>query len=69
MATTSKEFKDELDIRYRTDTQIITTTVFTNNSVSMKYRGVFKLAKREKGKLYYEQQAGRYASLKEVMIE
>ncbi len=69
MVVCSKEFKEELDVRYRTDTQIITTTVFTNNPVSMKYRGVFKLDKRESGKLYYEQQAGKYKSLKEVMVE
>jgi hypothetical protein len=69
MATLAKEFKEELDVRYSTDVKMITTTVFTNKPVSMKYRGVFKLDKRESGKLYYMKEAGSFDSLKSVMKE
>lgn len=69
MAVLSKEFKEELDIKYKMNTDIIHTTVFTNNPVSMKYRGVFKLASRDEGKLHYEAEAGKYRNLKEVLKE
>ena len=67
MAILMKDFKEELSVRYLSEVGIITTTVFSNKSVSMKYRGIFKLAKRDAGKLYYEQIAGKYRSAKEVL--
>lgn len=69
MAVKSKEFKEELDFKYRTCVDYITTTVFSNNSVSMKYRGVFELDKRESGKLYYDAKAGSIPSMKAVITE
>lgn len=69
MAVKAKEFKEELDFKYRTSVDVITTTVFSNNSVSMKYRGVFELDKRENGKLYYDAKAGSMPSMKSVIAE
>lgn len=62
----STEFKERLDIDLMGDVQIITTTVFTANSVSMKYRGVFELELREPGKLIYDAKAGSLGKLKSI---
>jgi len=67
MAILSKEFKEELDIRYYSDISLINTNVFTNKNVSMKYRGVFNKSRKEIGKISYEQRAGKYQSFKEVI--
>lgn len=67
MGVLSTEFKAEIDIRYKLDTGIISTSVFTEKPVSMKYRGVFELSERGIGKLYYTQKAGKLGSLEEIM--
>lgn len=63
----STEFKEELNIRYKHECGIISTSVFTDKPVSMKYRGVFKLAERGIGKLYYIQQAGVRGYLDDIL--
>jgi hypothetical protein len=44
----------------------LTTMVFTDKPVSMKYRGLFKLARRDEGKLVYSTEMG-IRNLKEVI--
>lgn len=58
MCTLLDTFKEELDIRFQTSIDKIQTTVFTDKPVSMKYRSVYKMTKREGGKLNYEAHAG-----------
>lgn len=67
MGVLSTEFAKELKVKYRTDLEAIHTTVFTNKPVSMKYRGVYTLAKKDAGKLHYEAPAGKLGNLKQVM--
>jgi len=45
---------------------IIQTTVYTDKPVSMKYRGIYKLERREEGRLIYRTQAG-CLKLKDVL--
>lgn len=67
MGVLSSEFKEELDIRYKHECGIIATSVFTDNPVSMKYRGVFKLYERCVGKLHYIQEAGIRGHLDDIL--
>lgn len=67
MGALSSEFKAELDIRYKNDVGIISTSVFTDKPVSMKYRGVFDLAERGTGKLYYIQQSGKLGPIDDIL--
>lgn len=67
MATLSTEYKTELDIRYRNDISVISTSVFTDKPVSMKYRGVYNLDERATGKLYYSQKAGKLGALNDIV--
>lgn len=67
MGVLSQEYKDELDIRFKVDVKTISTSVFTDKPVSSKYRGVFNLAERAVGKLYYTQTAGVRGKLSEIV--
>jgi hypothetical protein len=60
----SKEFKTFLEGKFVRKIDTIATTAFTDNPVSMKYRGMFELASRNPGKLGYIGQMGRW-TLKE----
>ncbi len=65
MAALSKEVQDFLTQRLVAPVKTIGTTVYSEKPVSMKYRGVWDLVKREKGKLLYGGQAGKW-TLKEA---
>lgn len=67
MAMKKKDFQFELNARFKTNIEEITTTVFTDKPISMKYRGVFNLHKRENGKLIYRTHLGLYANDKELV--
>ena len=67
MGVLSEEYKAELDIRFKQDVGTISTSVFTDKPVSMKYRGVFDLSERGSGVLYYTQKAGILGSLEEII--
>lgn len=67
MGVLSSEFHEELNVKFKTQVRIISTSVFTDKPVSMKYRGVFDLSERGVGKLYYTQEAGKLGTLIEVM--
>ena len=67
MAMKKKDFEEELNARFKTQIQEITTNVFTDKPVSMKYRGVFKLFKRHNGKLTYRTTLGMYKDDKELI--
>ena len=69
MGVLSKEFQRELNIKYKTTVEKIATTVFSDKPVSMKYRGIFDLDKRQGGKLYYKQVPGKFESNDEVIKE
>ncbi len=60
----SKEVQAELEQKLCSRVKIIGTTAFTNNAVSMKYRGIFKVAGRSEGKVNYLGPAGKW-TLKE----
>lgn len=68
MAILSQEFKDEVSIRFKENTQRLVTNVFTKHPVSMKYRGVFKLLTREAGKLVYVGETGKFGRLQEEVL-
>ena len=68
MATKSSEMKEALSSRMIRDYKSILTTAFTDQPVSMKYRGVYELAKRDKGFLNYRA-AFDNTSLKEVVSQ
>jgi hypothetical protein len=67
MGVLSNEYREELCIRFKTEVSIISTSVFTDKPVSMKYRSVFDLAERGLGKLYYTQTAGKLGSLDQIV--
>jgi hypothetical protein len=69
MAILSEEFKKEVGIRFKENIYNFVTNVFTNNPVSMKYRGVFKLHTRETGKLVYVGEAGSYNRLNVEVLQ
>lgn len=64
MGTLSSELKEELDIRFKSNVDKISTSVFTNKPVSMKYRGIYQLDERDNGKLYYSQVPAKLGTLK-----
>ena len=66
MAVKCREIKQALEEMFIREYKSILTTAFTNNPVSMKYRGVFELAKRGKGFLNYRGEFEN-TSLKEVV--
>jgi hypothetical protein len=66
MAVTCREMKQVLDEMHIRDYASILTTAFTDRPVSMKYRGVFDLAKRGEGFLNYRGTFGENA-FKEVV--
>ena len=53
MLATSATIIERLEVRLAQRIREVHTTAFTNRPVSMKYRGVFDLKKREPGKLHY----------------
>ena len=59
MCELSHDTQMEIARKYGEYYKAIKTPVYTNNPVSMKYRGVFKLAKREEGKLTYIGEFGK----------
>jgi hypothetical protein len=66
MAVKCREVRQTLNEKTIRDYRSILTTAFTDKPVSMKYRGVFELAKRGKGFLNYRADF-EDASLKEVV--
>ena len=67
MAMKKKDFEKELNARFKTQIEQITTNVFTDKPVSMKYRGVFKLYKRHNGKITYRTTLGKYQNDTELL--
>ncbi len=66
MLAKSKETVEDVKNKMLMDYQTMNTTVFTDKPVSMKYRGVFKLAKKEPGKLMYETELNPLRKIKEI---
>ncbi|MBI5725029.1 MAG: hypothetical protein HZA50_13795 [Planctomycetes bacterium] len=60
----SREVRDDLEQWLCTRIKVIGTTAFTDNPVSMKYRGLFDVHSRSEGKVNYLGPAGKW-SLKE----
>lgn len=58
MSTKTKELQEILREKFIQAVEFILTTAFTDNPVSMKYRGVFELMKRGEGFLQYTAPAG-----------
>jgi len=69
MSLLSKEYHDEVNIRFKEKIELFVTNVFTDKPVSMKYRGAFKMLERTDGKLTYIGELGRYGKLDNVIIE
>jgi Phage DNA Adenine Methylase-like domain 1/Phage GNAT-like domain len=67
LAATCPEMKQVLDEMHIRDYASILTTAFTDRPVSMKYRGVFDLAKRGEGFLNYRGTFGE-TTFKEVVL-
>ncbi|EMO57791.1 hypothetical protein LEP1GSC161_0344 [Leptospira santarosai str. CBC1416] len=65
MLLLSKEVKNFVLSQYIFAYKGVKTSVYTPHPVSMKYRGVYELAERKKGKLVY-QQYFKNASLSEI---
>ncbi len=65
-AALSRETRIILEQLYNRKVKTVATTAFSDNAVSMKYRGLFDLYSRKKGKLTYVADLGR-CSLKEGM--
>ena len=59
----SKEVKKLLDAAFKEDCQWVTTTAFSRNPVSMKYRGIYKLHKRLEGQGAEKYRLNYYAPL------
>ena len=66
MAVLSTEMQTILQVAFGRRIRTIGTTAFTQNPVSMKYRGIFNLHDRKPGRLNYVGQAGRW-SLQEAL--
>ena len=58
LATQTREVRRFLEEKLLQEVPTCTTMVFTDKPVSMKYRGLYKLARRDEGKLVYETQMG-----------
>ena len=54
----SKEIRRMMEEHLLDELPTCRTMVFTDKPVSMKYRGLFKLARRDPGKLVYETELG-----------
>ena len=54
----TKEIRRMMEEKLLEELPTCTTMVFTDKPVSMKYRGLFKLARRDQGKLVYETEMG-----------
>jgi hypothetical protein len=61
MAALSTEAKAVLETTFNRQLAAINTTAFTDKPVSMKYRGVMRLAGRSKGKLAYRELTGKWS--------
>ena len=62
LATKTKEVQTILREKFVQSVDFLLTTAFTTKSVSMKYRGIFKLLKRGEGFLQYMTPAGQITS-------
>ncbi len=62
----TKEIRRMMEEKLLAELPSCTTMVFTDKPVSMKYRGLFKLARRDEGKLVYSTEMG-IRNLKEVI--
>lgn len=60
LVTKSDLIQDRLQQKYLRPMDSIFTTVFTDSPVSMKYRGIYTLHSRKKGRLNYLTEAGAY---------
>jgi hypothetical protein len=58
LATQTKEVRRLLEEKFLLELPKCRTMVFTDKPVSMKYRGLYKLARRDPGKLVYETDMG-----------
>jgi hypothetical protein len=58
LATQTREVKRLLEEKFLLEIPRCRTMVFTDKPVSMKYRGLYKLARRDPGKLVYETDMG-----------
>lgn len=68
MLATSRSIIDHINRQYVIDIQSVYTTAFTTKPVSMKYRGIYQLAKRGEGFLNYSS-AVREQSPQEIFQE
>jgi hypothetical protein len=66
LATQTREVRRLLEEKFLLEISKCRTMVFTDKPVSMKYRGLYKLARRDPGKLVYETEMG-ILDLKEVI--
>ncbi|HEY5497776.1 MAG TPA: hypothetical protein VIK19_05540, partial [Syntrophales bacterium] len=66
LVTKTKELRRMLSKKFLNSADFILTTAFTDKPVSMKYRGMYKLLKREEGFLQYVTDCGTL-SLNEVI--
>ncbi|MBZ7262471.1 hypothetical protein FMK81_13240 [Klebsiella oxytoca] len=67
MLATSRDVINYVNRKYLIDIQSVYTTAFTHNPVSMKYRGIYELAKRGEGFLNY-QSAVREQNPQEIFL-
>jgi len=61
----TREIRRMMEEKLLAELPSCTTMVFTDKPVSMKYRGLFKLARRDEGKLVYQTDMG-IRNLKEI---
>ncbi len=66
LVTQTREIRKLLEEKFLLEISGCHTMVFTDKPVSMKYRGLYKLARRDPGKLVYETEMG-ILDLKEVI--
>jgi hypothetical protein len=66
LVTQAQEVRRLLEEKFLLEISKCRTMVFTDKPVSMKYRGLYKLARRDPGKLVYETEMG-ILNLKEVI--
>ena len=66
LTTQTREVQRTIEEKFLLEIPTCKTMVFTDKPVSMKYRGIYKLARRDPGKLVYETKMG-ILDLKEVI--
>ena len=66
LVTQTKEVRRLLEEKFLLELPTCRTMVFTDKPVSMKYRSLYKLARRDPGKLVYETDMG-ILNLEEVI--